>query len=674
MRRDREVSCGEKMRALILLGVVATISEGSLQHINDHHGHPFRPSAEAYKRHEMPSPQPPFQIVENQSISKRRLDVWKPISSDTSPEAPKLEPILPTVESTTGSYWSPQKVSTESPSSLGESPQRAYVQLTASGPTATANFAPKQTLKIKPAPTITSQQALKVLPKAAELRRPRPQAPLRPPPPPRQPAPPQKAFLQVRGPPPKGRRPPRLPGYPTRKGLFRQAQDRQDTGFLERRPILIAPSKKAKKKFLKPLTAPFTFSKPPLPLKEVLVIRDNDKEPRRAVDPVDVAGFEDLLLHLDKFKEDDDYLPNKPTKPTKPTKQTTKAPAPKKKRKTLPRPPKPPKPEKISGPPKPPKLNEEADKSPKPDKPPSPPPLPPAKEPAPPLFPTIQVQREDVLKALDAVDQSVAPLIHAASVISNSLSLAPTQSVEEVLDNERQDDEEPLDGVVETIKFTAQEILAKPEPLIILSAVLLSVITGSAIGNTITTMRSATTRNEEDEIENRLECPRGYEVVFMDSNGMMLRMGSIVNVRMKRESLETTETESGIDLVGRRGYPFRKVTKQVVLDNDTQEKEGESQGSYYCKKLGDTGDASGSKGVGIRVNSEENQGGGQGQVSIKVGGVNVIVGESDKPSIQLARENPEDEEYFEESDEERDIDPADDVEIGGVVDVFIESA
>jgi len=452
--------------------------------------------------------------------------------------------------------------------------------------------------------------------------------------------------------------------------LFRQAQDRQDTGFLERRPILIAPSKKAKKKFLKPLTAPFTFSKPPLPLKEVLVIRDNDKEPRRAVDQVDVAGFEDLLLHLDKFKEDDDYLPNQPTKPTKPTKPTTKAPAPKKKRKTLPRPPKPPKPEKISGPPKPPKLNEEADKSPKDDKPPSPPPLPPAKEPAPPLFPTIQVQREDVLKALDAVDQSVAPLIHAASVISNSLSLAPTQSVEEVLDNERQDDEEPLDGVVETIKFTAQEILAKPEPLIILSAVLLSVITGSAIGNTITTMRSATTRNEEDDEEARLECPRGYEVVFMDNDGMMLRMGSIVNVRMKRESLETTETESGIDLVGRRGYPFRKVTKQVVLDNDTQEKEGESQGSYYCKKLGDTGDASGSKGVGIRVNSEENQGGGQGQVSIKVGGVNVIVGESDKPNVQLTRENPEEEEYFEESDEDRDIDQS---EIGGVVDVFIES-
>merc|ERR1712223_1575713 len=116
--------------------------------------------------------------------------------------------------------------------------------------------------------------------------------------------------------------------------MGRQAQDRQDAGFLERRPILIAPSKKAKKKFLKPLTAPFTFSKPPLPLKEVLGIRDNEKEPRRAVDQGDVAGFEDLLLHLDKFKEDDAYHPNKPTKPTKPPKPTPKAPAPKKKRKT----------------------------------------------------------------------------------------------------------------------------------------------------------------------------------------------------------------------------------------------------------------------------------------------------------------------------------------------------
>merc|ERR1719285_1643077 len=184
--------CGGSMKAPILVGILGAISEAALQHLNNHRGHPFRPSA-TYKRHEMPSPQPPFQIVENQSISKRRLDVWKPISSDTSPEVPKLEPILPTVESTTGSYWSPQKVSTESPSSLGESPQRAYVQLTASGPTATANFAPKQTLKVEPAPTITSQQALKVPPKAAELRRPRPQAPLRPPPPPRQPSPPQKA-------------------------------------------------------------------------------------------------------------------------------------------------------------------------------------------------------------------------------------------------------------------------------------------------------------------------------------------------------------------------------------------------------------------------------------------------------------------------------------------------
>ena len=141
------------MKAPILLGILGAISEGALQHLNNHRGHPFRPSA-TYKRHEMPSPQPPFQIVENQSISKRRLDVWKPISSDPTSVPAKLEPILPTAESTTAPYWSPQ-YSTEA-NRPGEEPQRAYVQLTA-GPTATANFAPKQTLKIQPAPAIKKQ-------------------------------------------------------------------------------------------------------------------------------------------------------------------------------------------------------------------------------------------------------------------------------------------------------------------------------------------------------------------------------------------------------------------------------------------------------------------------------------------------------------------------------------
>ena len=77
-------------------------------------------------------------------------------------------------------------------------------------------------------------------------------------------------------------------------------------------------------------------------------------------------------------------------------------------------------------------------------------------------------------------------------------------------------------------------------------------------------------------------------------------------------------------------------------------------------------------GVGIRVNSEEHPDGGQGQVSIQVGGVSVTVGEANK----LAREDLhlDLEEYEDkESEEERDLDQAEEVEIGGVVDVFIDS-
>jgi len=656
------------MKAPILLGILAAISDGSLQHLNNHHGHPFRPS-ETYKRHEMPSPQPPFQIVENQSISKRRLDVWKPISSDPTSAPAKAQPILPTLESSTASYWSGQYSTTAN--NLGEAPQRAYVQLTA-GPTATANFAPKQTLKVQPAPAINKQTPKAQVPsQVPELKRPRyPPTPKRPPP--RPPVQPQKIFPPARAPVPKLRKPPILPGYPPRRGIFQQAQDRKDTGFLERRPVLLAPSKKVKKKFLKPLSAPFTFSKPPLPLKEVLVIRDNDKEPRRAVDRVDTAGFEDLLSHLDKYKEDDDYLPNSPTtKAPNPTKAPSPIKSAKLVRPTPPKPPKPPKPGKISEPPKPPKPIEQSDESEGSDI--EPPSLSTAvKLPARPIFPTIQVQRQDVLKALDAVDQSVAPLIHAASLISNSLSLDATrsQSVEEVLNNERQDAEKPLDGMVETLEFTVQEILAKPEPLIILSAVLLSVITGSAIGNTITTMRSNDNRNEDKRFGG--ECPIGYEVVFIDEEGVMLRTGSVVNVRMKRESLEEIR-EGGVD-PARRGYPFRKVTKQVALDG---EKEEERHGGYYCKKIGDSLDDTGSKGgVGIRVNSEEHPDGGQGKVSIQVGGVSVTVGEAgnNPGNVQLAREDlhPDLNEY-EEEEEERDLGEAEDVEIGSVVDVFIDS-
>ena len=78
------------------------------------------------------------------------------------------------------------------------------------------------------------------------------------------------------------------------------------------------------------------------------------------------------------------------------------------------------------------------------------------------------------------------------------------------------------------------------------------------------------------------------------------------------------------------------------------------------------------------MNSEEHPDGGQGKVSIQVGGVSITMGEKqNQPNVQLAREdlhldhmNEEDEEGGE---EKRDIEQAEDVEIGGVVDVFINS-
>ena len=77
------------------------------------------------------------------------------------------------------------------------------------------------------------------------------------------------------------------------------------------------------------------------------------------------------------------------------------------------------------------------------------------------------------------------------------------------------------------------------------------------------------------------------------------------------------------------------------------------------------------------MNSEENPDGGQGKVSIQVGGVSITMGEPNKPGVQLAREDLhldlEEYEDKEESEEERDLGQAEEVEIGGVVDVFIDS-
>ena len=77
------------------------------------------------------------------------------------------------------------------------------------------------------------------------------------------------------------------------------------------------------------------------------------------------------------------------------------------------------------------------------------------------------------------------------------------------------------------------------------------------------------------------------------------------------------------------------------------------------------------------MNSEEHPDGGQGKVSIQVGGVSITMGEKqNQPNVQLAREDLHldmDGEDKEGGEEKRDIEQAEDVEIGGVVDVFINS-
>ena len=58
--------------------------------------------------------------------------------------------------------------------------------------------------------------------------------------------------------------------------------------------------------------------------------------------------------------------------------------------------------------------------------------------------------------------------------------------------------------------------------------------------------------NRNDETRFGGECPVGYEVVFIDEEGVMLRTGSVVNVRMKRESLDISQISNTTKIQKRR--------------------------------------------------------------------------------------------------------------------------
>ena len=353
------------------------------------------------------------------------------------------------------------------------------------------------------------------------------------------------------------RKPVFLGGHPQRKPPQR-AQSRSDGGA--HRPRSVGPV------FHKPSTSSFTYKTPALPVRAPLLFSqvDSDKRPyvaigQNALDDED--SFGDLLLHLTRFHENDDYRPtNETSTPERP------APPPQEIAFT----------HQVISPPR------QASRP-------------------PPLFP--KLKRQDVLNALDAVDQSVKPLIQAASILSSSFSLDSTrkQSVEDVVQ------EKTLDTVTDTIQFTVNQVLANPDPLIIISALLLSVVTGSAIGNTINTVNGANIRSGPGlggGLTKRIgDCPPGYKVVFIDEDGLMSSLGSILEVRVKREDTGGEE-EDRLEKQDRKGYPFRKkLTKSPGHKGTTTPKQvwptqqGDTdiifgKAGYYCRKLETGGDHS----------------------------------------------------------------------------------
>jgi len=476
----------------------------------------------------------------------------------------------------------------------------------------------------------------------------RPDQPIPRRPTPRLPPPPQNSF----SPPNLGAqlaRKPVLRGFPPRKGLQTPAQDRRDTS-----PVAHFTYKAA--------SSALTIGKP-------LLLKQANGRPTKKSDNSDndTRDFEDLLFHLGMYSEDDDYIPTKskpakikPTKvepskakiaEAKPSEAKPTKPSKRPKRKiTLPPKPK----RKITLPPKP---KRKINFPPQRPKPPSPPlsQKPPTTTESPnqttqrekinqeeetvavPLFP--QLYKQDVMNALDAVDKSIQPLFHAASVITSSLSLDATrrQTVEDVFEKAS---DERLDTVADTIQFTMDQVLAKPEPFIVISAILLSVITGTAIGSSLTTVRTATRIINNDSTDTKIKdglCPDGYEIVWIGEDGLEDILGRIGHLRMRRDMSDDQETERS---PARRGYPFRQAAPQTIEEEEEQSTYG---AGHYCRKKkattttrDSTSTGGSAHGVGIKVNSHGNDkhSGSSGQVSIKVGGVSINVGGDDRPAAR----------------------------------------
>jgi len=515
----------------------------------DHEGHPFRKSD--YQRHEVPNHQPPYLIVEKTNIHKRRLDVWKPLEDNNQSPNTSNQP-TPTLKTLTNLRQQQHQDPTPS-------------QRTSYAPTPPSH-------QHLPHTKLANKLGTKSRPKYQhypEFSQPQRSTPRLAPTslgsytPPKLTAKLPKKILN-------------LPGYPVRR-----IEERKDVT----RNKVNNPLVHSKNGFLSPLPSTFTYSRPPLPVTNPLLIPKLKVEITEEVSsekPLEgEEQFEDLLFHLDNYYKDDDYIPTNKSK-VKPVENIIK----------------------------------------------------PEEEPevfklTPPVFP--RLQRQDVINALEVMDETLKPLVAVADRVSSSFSLDSTrkQTVEELLDPARQDSDELLDGVAEAVQFTVQQVLEKPKPLIILTALLLSVITGSAIGNTITTLNAATRELDFGPRRPVGECPVGYEVVYIGTKGEVVTVGEIFNVRVKREELNDSEKDEEEEDPDRKGYAYgtSPLSKKAGAQ-ENMESSGELTGKagYYCKKrIHGTKDVEGGKGgVGIRVNSDPSDE--SGGVSITVGGVSVTVG------------------------------------------------
>merc|ERR1711970_518235 len=236
--------------------------------------------------------------------------------------------------------------------------------------------------------------------------------------------------------------------------------------------------------------------------KPTRVFNRNDEYERRS-DNVQNHQFSDILNHLENFQKDDDYNPNhisqKTTIPV--TKQTPK-----------------PKPARVDVKPIALKVTEA-----------------PRYEKRKPINIFPQVERQDVVNVLKTlthtqklVGRTMQPIVDLFRNIANSFSLdlIRRQSVEEIFETDRQDNTPIVDAILDPINELIDNLTENPEPPIIIATVLLSLLTGKVVGNTITDTAAALSANENSNATNVTDfthkhqnCPMGYELVYVDYNG-----------------------------------------------------------------------------------------------------------------------------------------------------------